>query len=372
LKQKIFICTSNDLVNDQRVYRTASFLGDKGAELLLLGRELPDSPSLEKFDFPARRFRMIFKKGFLFYAFLNIRLLFYLIRANRNDIILSNDLDTLPACFLAAKLRRCRIVYDSHEYFTEVPELQERWLVRSIWLWMEGLLLPGLPVAFTVSKSIAEAYRSKYGVHFEVVRNLPSRNGAVKDYQLPVDISGKKIVLYQGAVNMGRGIERMMSAVSERDDALFFVAGTGDLYDQLKRKSESHPYSGKVVFLGKLPPQELRSLTKMAHLGVSLERNMGQSYFYALPNKVFDYIHAGIPLLVSDFPEMRNVVMKYSCGLCIDPENEETLGRVLDRMLNDEESRKIWKANSLKAREELCWEKEQLKLEGVFKKAGFN
>lgn len=364
------ICTTNDLVNDQRVLRMAGFLEQKGYEVELWGRERGNSPSASLIPYRTRRIKMVFKKGFFFYAFYNLRLFFRLLLLNKKPGLISVDLDTLCACYLAGKLRRFPLIYDSHELFTEVPELQGRKFVKRVWRIAEQLVLPQLSHAITVNDSIAEEYRKKYGTYFKVVRNVPSLYSEAEDFILPEIYRNMHRVLYQGAVNLGRGIEQLMDAVSGLENTVLIVAGDGDLYSSLKARSELDPYRGKVWFTGKLKPAVLKTLTAGCHLGVSVEQNLGRSYFLSLPNKLFDYIHAGIPVLVSDFPEMKAVVMKYQCGEVLAPGDAGLLATMIRQMLTDREKRKFWTENALKAKQELNWEKEQSVLEDVINRVG--
>jgi len=331
----------------------------------MLGRCLRNSPSLDGFRFEAHRFRMIFKRGFLFYASFNIRLFFYLFTKRGIHTLLSNDLDTLPACALVSRIKKCRLIYDSHELFTEVPELQGRVFVQKVWGWLESLFLPRVDKAITVSHSIAAYYYSRYRKSFAVVRNVPLRNAPSEAYLLPLNFQNRKFVLYQGAVNVGRNIETLMEVISDIDGLAMVVAGTGDLFPHLSMLAQQEAYTGKVYFTGRLSPSLLKGLTRQAWLGVSLEQNIGLSYYYALPNKVFDYIQAEIPVLVAAFPEMKHIVEKWACGSTVDPDNRDAMREAIVQILNDEDNYQTWKMNAKAAARELCWEKEQFILRAV-------
>ncbi len=309
-------------------------------------------------------------KGFLFYLLFNIRLFLYLISRKKIDILISCDLDTLPANFLVARLRNCVLVYDSHEYFTEIPELQDRPVIRKIWMLIEAFIIPHLKYAYTVSEAIAGEYSNKYGVKFDIIRNLPMIKKAGNIYPLPESIKTRKKILYQGALNMGRGIEEIMDAIKLMDEVVLLIAGDGYLLKALKRKTIEEGLNEKVIFTGRLPHEKLHELTIQGDIGISLEQNLGKNYFYALPNKIFDYFHAGIPVLVSNMPGMKAIVEKYETGMVADSMNPENLKEKLEFMLYNEEARRKWKINLALAAEELSWEKEEIKLKGIFEKTG--
>lgn len=374
MEKNVYICVTNDLVTDERVDRTAGLLASAGCEVCLLGRKLPHSPGISARSYRTKRFRLLANNGFLFYACFNLRLFLFLITRKHVDLIVANDLDTLAACFFASRLRRTKIVYDSHEYFTEVPELINRKFVRSFWIFMEKLLVPRLELAYTVNRSIAQIYRNKYGTSFQVIRNLPLLKQPVvhfKRFTLPD--ADRKIVIYQGAINLGRGIEQVIDAVKSMDKVVFIIAGSGDILDEIRLKVRNENLEQKVILTGRLEPEQLRSLTPHAHLGVSVELNLGLNYYYALPNKLFAYIHAGIPVLTSGFPEMKQIVNTYQVGMTIDdPGNIQLLQNTIHLMLNDTDHRREWKQNTRRAARELCWESEQKQLKNIYRLTGIH
>lgn len=378
--KKIIITVTNDLTTDQRVNRIASSLMKEGFEILVVGRQRSNSLNLTQRPYETLRLNLLFEKGPLFYAEYNIRLFFFIL-FNKFDIVLANDLDTLPGAFLASKLRFKKLVYDSHEYFTEVPELVNRKTTRSFWLMIEKMFLPCVKYSYTVCDSIAKIYNVKYGIDMKVVRNFPVR----KDETIPLDCFSRcvgiamthldndeqtginrKIILYQGALNLGRGIELVIKAMKHIEDAVFVIAGDGDITEDLKSLAKNESVENKVIFTGRIPLEELYFLTKQAHVGISLEENIGLNYYYSLPNKLFDYIQAQIPVLVSDFPEMKKIVSDYNIGLVTEKRTPEDIAEYLQNILNIQEKRTMWKENLKKAADDLCWKNEEGKLMGIF------
>lgn len=139
--KKLVLTVTNNLVSDNRVHKVATTLVGMGFDVTLVGRTWPSNSKLNPRNYSTRRFALLFNKGFLFYANYNIRLFFYLLY-KRFDVILSNDLDSLTACFVASKITRANLVYDSHEYFTELPELVDRPFVKMTWEKIESFILP--------------------------------------------------------------------------------------------------------------------------------------------------------------------------------------------------------------------------------------
>lgn len=362
---KVSLSVINDLVTDNRVHKVALSLQKMGFEPLLLGRLLPESHSVQR-DYPTHRMKLLFRKGMLFYLEYNLRLFFYLL-SNKVDVFVANDLDTLPANFLVSRLKGKPLVYDSHEYFTEVPELIGRPLVKNTWLMLERLLVPKVSRAYTVCDSIAEVYREQYKVDFKVVRNLPvCRDLEFQASETVKPVGAPKIILYQGALNLGRGIEAAIRAMQFVENAELWLAGEGDLTAQLKQLVAELNLDSKVKFLGRLPLSRLREITRQADLGLSLEEDLGLNYRFALPNKLFDYIQAGVPVLVSDLPEMRHIVEHYQIGAIAETHQRKELAQLIKNMLSDTDKRAYWKQNLPLAARELCWENEERILQEIY------
>ena len=360
---------TNDLVTDQRVHRVAKLLAGEGVEVSCFGRILRNSPELEEGPFRIIRFRMQFTRGPLFYASYNIRLWMKLLFARKPDLLISNDLDTLPACFTASRIRRIPLIYDSHELFTQMPELIHRKGVQSVWKWIESSLLPRIRYAVTVNDSIATIYRRLYGTPFRVVRNMPERKSCQSREAAPEGSREGQMIIYQGALNVGRGLELMIDAMQYIEEARFVIAGSGDIDLELKGRVDLRGVGDRVEFVGRLLPGDLTALTMQADLGISLEEDRGLNYRYALPNKLFDYIQCRVPVLCSALPEMTRIVESYGVGVASGERDPEKLAGIIRYMLK-ERSGGAWKEALDSAAEELCWEKESVVYRDLLKECG--
>jgi glycosyltransferase involved in cell wall biosynthesis len=358
---RIVVSVINDLVTDQRVHRICNTLHNNGFEVLLVGRKLKTSIDLQR-DYETHRMELVFTKGFLFYAFFNIRLFFFLL-FKKVDILLSNDLDTLAANYFVSKLRNKKLVFDSHEYFPEVPELIDRKNVQNFWLRIEKAIIPKLKFAYTVSPSIGELYQQKYNVNFQIIRNLPSSSDNKEFFKFE-----DKTILYQGALNVGRGIELIIESMKLLPEYKLLIIGDGDISKELKDLTTKFELNSQVQFLGRLPIEELKLVTGKAHLGVSLEEDRGLNYRFALPNKLFDYIQAEIPVVVSDLPEMKAIVEEYHVGEILKERTAENLAELIVNIVNDKEKYKFYSKNLKEAAKNLCWEIEEKKLIDLFDK----
>jgi len=352
MKKRIIISVSSDLSTDQRVLKVARSCFSNGYDILLIGRLLKDSQALT-LPFRYKRLHLLFNHSALFYAELNLRLFFLLI-FSRSDILLSNDTDTLPANYLAAKIRRKKIIFDAHELFPELPELVNRPMIRHIWEKLENVMFPHLTHSYTVCKSIADYYNIKYNIDMKVVRNAPYKNFKRKQVH-KINYPNQKIIIYQGALNTGRGLEWVLDAMPSVENGILVIIGDGDIRDQLREQTRILKIEDKVIFWGKIAADKLHEYTTSASIGLCLLEDKGLSYYYALPNRIFDYIQAGVPVLATRFPEISTIVETYKTGVLIDHYQPLYLAEVINTMLefpfNTDHFEIIAK--------ELCWENEE-------------
>jgi glycosyltransferase involved in cell wall biosynthesis len=349
--KRIIISVTNDLSTDRRVLKVAHSCYQNGYEVLLVGRRGKDAQPLH-FPFKWKRMRLVFNSSALFYAEYNIRLFFVLL-FSKVDILLSNDTDTLLANFFASKIRSKKLVFDAHELFPEVPELTHRPKVKRVWQKIEDFIFPRLKYCYTVCNSIADYYNHKYNMNMKVVRNVPYRSASVHEKLL--NYSGKKIILYQGAVNIGRGLEWIIDAMPQVENAILVIIGDGDILDELKKQADNLQLNEKVFFLGRISGAELHKYTPSADLGICLLENRGLNYYFSLPNRIFDYLHSGVPVLATDFPEIANIVKNYKTGILTSRYEPEYLAELLNNFFSQEFDTTHFPEIAKK----FCWEEEE-------------
>ena len=366
-RKRIYLAVTNDLVTDNRVHKIATTLLKSGADVTLIGRIKFDSKPLTNRPYSTKRFKLIFKKGFLFYKTYNLRLFFFLL-FHKFDFVVANDLDTLPGCFFAALVKQKKLIYDSHEYFTELPELVNRKFPKKVWQIIEQIILPHVKYSYTVSEYIAGTYNEKYKLNMKVVRNVPYY--IKKDLLNNTKSDNRFLILYQGSLNIGRGLEQMIEAMLFLENVKFIIIGDGDIISNLKEKVIQLGLQEKVEITGRKPFEELYKETLLADLGIALEENIGLNYYYALPNKLFDYIQARVPVLISPFPEMQKIVEKYKIGTIYDHKDPQTLANTIDEIIKLKNRYQKWKENTEKAASELCWENEEKILIEIYNSAG--
>lgn len=367
-KKKAIVSVTNDLYTDQRVHKVATFLHENGYDVTLVGRLLPNSKELDR-NYKTHRMKLTFNKGALFYANYNLRLFFFLL-FHKADLLLSNDLDTLLANFMAKQFKRkCELVYDSHEYYTEVPELVSRPKIKAVWEAIEGFVFPKLQRIYTVNQSIADKYNKKYNKELRIIRNISPlwkpKNIRSKE-ELGIDASKKMIILQGAGINIDRGAEEAVLAMKHIDNAVLYFVGSGDIIDDLKALVRQENLEDKVIFKGRRPYDEMMNFTYHADLGLTLDKDTNLNYKFSLPNKVFDYIHTTTPILASNVIEVATIVKNYEVGDVIENHEPLHIAEKIKAIIEHSERLEELRANCLKTAEVLNWENESQKLKEIY------
>jgi glycosyltransferase involved in cell wall biosynthesis len=367
---KAIVSVTNDLYTDQRVHKVCSFLHENGYHVVLVGRQKKDSIPLPARSYETYRFRLPFETGAAFYASYNLRLFFFLL-FQKCDVLVANDLDTLLANRMAHKFKRkCRLVYDSHEYFTEVPELIHRPKVQAVWKRIERMIFPKLKDIYTVNESIANIYRGLYAKEVKVVRNISKRwkpkvVASKKELEIP---ENTPLLILQGAgINVDRGAEEAVEAM-QTIEAVLMIVGDGDVLPHLKERVKELNLEHKVRFYGRRPYEEMMQFTSHADLGLTLDKDTNPNYKFSLPNKVFDYMHAGTPIVATNIIEVAKVIQKHDIGEVLEDFSPKTLAETIQKLVSDTSRLEKLKENCLRAAKVENWENESRVLASIYLK----
>ncbi len=383
---RAIVSVTNDLGTDNRVHRTCMVLMELGYDVLLIGRQFPQSLSIER-PYRTRRMMLLFNKGPLFYAEYNLRLFFFLLFGDKGDrsdkgdkvLLVANDLDTLLANYLAGKFLGAQLVYDTHEYYTEVPELVDRPAVRKVWLAIERWIFPKLQHIITVNDSIAQAYHQRYpqlqgrNVTINVIRNIPMHRdlgplGSRKQLGLPED---KFILILQGSgINVQRGGEEAVQAMAYLPEAYLLIVGGGDTWPVLQQMIAGQRLQDRVRLIDRMPYVEMMQYTRNADLGLSLDKDTNLNYRFSLPNKLFDYFRAHIPVLATDLPEVAAIVRRYDAGIIIPTPDPQTIASHVKELMINPARRTALRQNAIFAANSLDGEREKDALKGIFQRLG--
>lgn len=366
---KVVLSVTNDLYTDPRVDKVCNFLTRNGFDVTLVGRRYGDSATLAPRAYKTHRLRLLFRKGGLFYAEYNIRLFFYLL-FHHFDLFVANDLDTLLPNVFISKLKRKRLVYDSHEYFCGELSIADRPFVKHVWKSIERFCFPKLKDVITVSQSIVDQYEQEYGIRPHLVRNIPPKatppvTETRVSLQLPED---KTIIILQGnGINEGRGGEELVEAMPFVDEkAVFLIVGSGTVIPQLKERVKDLQLEHRVRFVSRVTPEMLYNYTYLSDIGIALDRDLSMNLRFSLPNKLFEYIKAVTPVVVSNLIERARIVGQYRVGLIVEDFQAENIAEKINKLVNDKQLYNDLKANCKIAAEDLCWENEEKVLEEIY------
>lgn len=369
---RLVFAVTTDLSYDQRMQRICASLARAGYAVLLVGWQRPASVPLGPQPYAQHRLRGWFQHGKLFYLEYNLRLLLYLL-GQRAAAWACADLDAALPTWLRARLGGQPFIYDAHELFTQVPEVVTRPHVQRAWQGVENFIVPRARLRYTVGPALARLFEARHPGHpFAVVRNVPieEKEGAGKRHYVLTD-SHLPTLLYQGALNVGRGLAELLAAMPQVP-ARLVICGEGDCSAALRQQAAGLGLlaSGQVEFKGYVLPADLPAITAQATVGIMLLENTGLSYYYSLANKFFDYVQAGIPQLCIDFPEYRALNAQYEVAELVPDLAPATLAAALARLLPGGQPGPRYHAlaaNCRRARAEWNWRREEKTLVELYR-----
>lgn len=352
-----------------RVQKHAMLLAGEGYEVTLIGRETASQLPLPLSGLDIERIWIPFRKGPLMYILFNF-FLFWRLLFRRYDLCLACDLDTLVPCFLVTRLSGRRLVYDAHEYFTGQHGLAERRVKHAIWKWAERRILPKVHHMITVSDSIADMYHREYGVVPVVIRNVaPSVTHLEPHERSAMGASEDELlVVFQGSgINEGRGARELIKAMTMLERIRLVFIGSGDIIDSLRKSARESGAAARIIFLPRMPWEEMMRYTMCCDAGLSLDADTCENQRYSLPNKLFDYIAAGIPVVVSPLPEVASLISRYGCGVVIGEVTPGAIAIALESLRDDRGFLLCLRMKTAEARRELNWEMEKIKEQEFFR-----
>lgn len=335
--------------------RICTALSEAGYDCLLMGRLRKTSIELSEKPYQQVRIPCLFDKGKLFYLEYNFKL-FWALLFRRFDALCAIDLDTILPCYVVSELKSKALVYDAHEYFTELEEVITRPFVHKVWSRVEQFCIPRIKYCYTISQGYANLFKEAYTTEFEVIRNVPKRR------ELEANKTDKPFIIYQGALNVGRGLEESIMAMREIDHIQYRIYGDGPIKEKLKNLITLNGLNEKVKLYGSVTPEKLRSITPQAKFGFTLFSETGRHHKYSMANRFFDYFHAEIPQIAMNFPEYKSFNEKHHVALLIDELSEEEISGAIKELLNDVSLYNQLKHNCTYAREVCNWQEESKKL----------
>jgi len=286
-------------------------------------------------------------------------------RSSDITVITAHSVAALPVGVALKWLTNTPLIYDAHELESEANGLSQ---VRRVFTRrMEGLWIRAVDRVVTVCDSIADWYVKAFPIERPlVVRNVPIRVAAPEtrstilrdEHGVPAD---KLLFLYQGSLAPGRGIGSLLTVFARPEmRSHFVVMGYGELEAQVREAAAESP---NIHFQPAVPPEKVLFYTSSADIGLCLIENTCLSYYYSLPNKLFEYLLSGLPVLVNDMPEQRRIVEEFNCGWVV-PEAQAEQEALLSSIENDQFE--VRRAGAIRAGESFEWAAEAAKLQALY------
>jgi glycosyltransferase involved in cell wall biosynthesis len=292
------------------------------------------------------------------------------------DVVHVHDADRLCLGGLAHYLFRTPLVYDSHEYFagflvddTVASRIKHYW-----WSLLERLFVPRARAVITVSEPIGRKLSGAYGIaEVVIVRNFPewrpAADGTRLRSALPAAYRGRPVLLFQGRLVPNRGVEVFIETLARLPEIAGVIIGGGPEQARLKTLAHERGLDGRLVFINQVPWEELTEYTAGADLGFYVQPNTCESWYLTLPNKVFEYLMAGVPVVASDYPVLRGPVSGEGVGVLVSPDDPDQIAAAVKGLLADPGRLAGMRENALRvARTTYNWESEAHTLAGLYRR----
>jgi glycosyltransferase involved in cell wall biosynthesis len=291
---------------------------------------------------------------------------------SKADCYFASDLYSLPVAYLVAKFRRARLIYDSRELYSSIAALRDRQHIQRFWSYVERKIIFRADLVFTVNDALADSISNRYSIPKPTtLLNCPRKQTIRKSDRIRSILAippTTKILLYQGGLQPGRGIHIMLSTIRKIGDAVLVLMGSGSLKGEILAMIKRERLEQKVFVIDAVQVDDLLEYTSSAYAGLCLIENYGESYYHSLPNKLFEYVAAGVPVVASNFPEMSRFVDSNRVGICVDPEKEDEIAAAIQRILTDTELHKTFVRHCGETASRYTWENESLKLVGAIER----
>lgn len=287
--------------------------------------------------------------------------------ADKPTVIHAHDVNTLPTAWLASRISGAKLVYDAHEISTSREGYSG---LRKLVGVVEKLLMPSAVATITTTDARAKFFRRAYGVPRPLVlQNRPRLQSLKKSTRIRDELALEQqwpIIVYQGGVQSGRGLERLVRAAAQVPNAYFVFIGGGRLDSNLRAIAIELGLEQRVRFIPTVALADLPSYTASADIGVQPIENTCLNHFTTDSNKLFEYVQAGLPVVASDLPEIRRVIRAHDLGMLVSPGDTSALVAALNALVSNEPLRLRYSVCAAQAAAELSWESQEHELLSLY------
>lgn len=285
----------------------------------------------------------------------------------RPHLVHAHDVNMLPLAWLTSRLARAPLIYDAHEISTGREGYQS---YRRPVAWLEKRIMLRAAGTITTTDARAKFFARAYGIERPLVlQNRPRHLQTARSNRLREELQLPQVwpvVIYQGGLQPGRGLVRLVEAAASVPDAYFVLVGGGGLTTELKSLAQRLGLTERVRFIDTVPLAELPSYTASADIGVQPIENTCLNHFTTDSNKLFEYVQAGLPVVSSDLPEIRRVVRGHDLGLLVPPGDSPALAAALRTLVQNAELRSHYAERSRAAAAVLNWEAQEQELVALY------
>lgn len=371
---KILIVFLGNPAHDSRSFKIFKSLSNLGCTVKIIcahqpGENFLNDPNITYVEI--KSYKRAFFKILMFY----IKALSLVLR-KKADIVIASDLFALPLAWLASRKNDAKLVYDSREFYSSLASLHRREFKQWLIIKYEQFFASNCSLILTVNKSLNKLLSNKfYNKKIYVLHNFPTtKKDATKSFIIPENLFNLDdlLLVYFGLFHPGRGLNLYLELLEklrpEFPHLKLLLIGKGELKPEIENEIKKRKLQNSVFIFGPYSPEQYILMpTVKKIIGLSIIEPIGLSYFYSLPNKIFDYIQHQIPFIASNFPEIRDIVERYKVGILVNPANFDDLLSAVRILLIDDNMYENLKQNCNKALSELSWEKEIEKFYEVIK-----
>ncbi len=402
--KKVCMAVTNNFTYDTRVYRAAKTLSENGLRVTVVATKDQNERlsveenidgikvvRVEKSPKAIGAFKIIKKiqrlPDIISYGSVNYQPFLKTLVNEKADVYHAHDLDTLLVSYQASQINKSKLVYDSHEIYLETRKSALKYLLAKKdyqgllvgllitlnFIFFERQLIKRADRVITVNESIAGFMRKKYNLKEKplVLMNCSELNDIKSSKLLHSKLGiarNKKIILFQGLLSPGRGLKEAIEAMKyvKNEEVVLVFMGHGLLKNELEEFIDRFKLNNRVFITKSVPPKELPNRISSADLGIIPYKNISLNNYYSTPNKIFEYLVAGIPFIASDFPELSKFVNQ-GVGYTFDPENPKDIANAINKIFSNERKLNEMKNKArMLAKNRYNWGIESKKLLGVY------
>ena len=359
---KIIHTTISPCENERRIFNQAKTASQHGAQVEILALKAPELPKISNLKkiIIKRIYIPFWRRGPLKFILFNIRLFIFLLRSNY-QILHAHDIWVMPGSALANIFKRGILVYDAHEFTCGLEVFKRKRFSGFVWSVVEKILIKEVHSLITINSWHQQLFLDKYP-HIPgtaVIMNFPSREDNRLEDKLKGFRERNEIVLFQGILKEGRGLRNIVKSMNVIKSGQLHLIGEGDLEEELHRLIESNQLQKGVQLKGKVGWEILLLETQKARAGLVLFEPRSENYTYASPNKFFEYVMAGTPVIASAIPTFKDFNQEFEVAILVDPSNIEEISKAIQTLLTQKEKWGTYHQNCLKAREIWNWEAQE-------------